>query len=105
MTTSADALTVDIDERLPTRVVMRLEGELTLETADELRTRVAVVRVASPGAELILDMGEVSIVDSTGLRLLRDLSDSEGGFALRSPSGALRRLLHLTLLDATIRVE
>lgn len=72
--------------------LLTLSGEIDLSTADVLR------RAADGhGGPLVLDVGGVSFVDSTGVRTLMEIS-AERTVALHDTPTALRRMLELTQL-------
>jgi anti-anti-sigma factor len=54
-------------------VVLRLEGKVRGQWVDELR-RLSSQILQNPANRLVLDLAEVSFVDTDGLELLRDLS-------------------------------
>jgi anti-anti-sigma factor len=102
----SSGLTLDITSANSEQLVLALHGDVDLDTASDLKTLIALSLAAHPCAELILDMFDVGLVDSTGLRLLRDLAlDPAMSFALTNPPAMLVRLLDLTLLNATIPVR
>lgn len=72
--------------------VLTLSGEIDLSTADLLRH--AADDHAGP---IVLDVGAVAFVDSTGVRTLMELS-AERTVALHATPTALRRMLELTQL-------
>ena len=78
-------------------------GELDVATAPEVRARLSAHR-----GQAILDLREVTFIDSTGLRALlgatqgRDRAES---LVLRAPSPAVRRLIELTALTEQLAIE
>ncbi|HKG38087.1 MAG TPA: STAS domain-containing protein [Conexibacter sp.] len=77
-------------------------GELDLVTVEELGTEIDQLR--SDGiAAIVLDLRQLSFMDSTGLRLLLSLdaaARSDGfDFSIVDGEGPVRRLLELTRLD------
>jgi anti-sigma B factor antagonist len=83
-------------------LTLRLQGELDLVTAGVLRREIERHR---PGAgPLVLDLSEVTFVDSTGLVLLMETTRqaAEAGWTLalrRGVSPAVARLLEITRTD------
>ena len=64
----ADGLHVEL-ERQGERVAVRASGELDLSSADQFSEKLRqAIRASSLG--VILDLGEVTFIDSTGLRAL-----------------------------------
>lgn len=85
-------------------VIVRLDGELDLATVPLLEEAVAQA-TATPDVTVALDLSEVRLVDSTGLRALLTAARAHPGrVAVMSPSREVRRMLELTLLTATIPV-
>jgi anti-anti-sigma factor len=54
-------------------VVLRLEGKVRGPWVDELRELASEI-LGKPATRLVLDLSEVSFIDTDGLRLLRELS-------------------------------
>lgn len=92
----------DIDVRSERkRVVVIPRGELDLVTIAILET--AIYQQISHGVQaIVLDLREVTYMDSTGLRLLLQLDREAGSdrftFAIIDADGPVRRLLTLTAL-------
>lgn len=83
--------------------VLRVAGELDLETAPTLRHRLHEAIAECPDA-LVVDLGGLVFLDSTGISVLVDgLKQTErkgGRFLLRAPTPPIRRVLEITgLLD------
>jgi anti-anti-sigma factor len=88
------------------RHTIALAGELDLSTVAELEARMAEVS-SNGGGELVLDLDELSFMDSTGLRALliaRERCDQDGcELFLTRPQPAVRRLLELTGVLSQLR--
>src|SRR5215207_420725 len=102
---SAPLFRVEIEpEREHVRVIPH--GELDLVTVEELRTQIDELR-SNGIAEIVLDLRQLSFMDSTGLRLLLTLdaaARSDGfDFSILDGEGPVRRLLELTRLDGRFR--
>ena len=87
--------------------VVRLAGELDVATAPELAR--IVLRHRAPNERVVLDLGELHFMDSTGLRILlkaRRIA-AEGGWVLvlRSVPPNIRRLLELAGVEDAIPTE
>jgi anti-anti-sigma factor len=70
-------------------------GELDLDTSDEL---IAQVRAAQGDGDLVLEFGQVTFIDSSGVRALLRAADrlaSQGRLIVRDPSPPVRRVLEL----------
>jgi anti-sigma B factor antagonist len=98
---SSPLFRVDVEpERERVRVIPH--GELDLATVSELDARIDELR--SRGfATIVLDLRQLTFMDSTGLRLLLRL-DAEARadgfhFAILECEGPVRRLLELTCVD------
>ena len=74
-----------------------MHGELDIATAPELVELLA--RLRRRGHAVVLDLAEVTFMDSTGLTTLMDArlqADRNGwSFAVRRPSAAVRRVIDL----------
>ena len=80
----------------PEACVLIVRGELEIANADAFAD--AGVRLASSGQRLVIDLTDVTFVDSTGLRALLRIHAAAGPcLALRRPSAPVRRLLNLTV--------
>lgn len=85
--------------------LVKVVGEVDLASARELReTGRAAVAAASPGANVTIDLREVTFLDSTGVGALVDMANAaverEIGIVLLSAPERVRRILEITgLLD------
>ena len=81
--------------------VVSVRGEVDLHHSTDLRLE--VVRHLDDGANVLLDMSEVSYIDSSGIAMMAQaLSHArkvELDFALVHPTEAVLRILRLTRLD------
>jgi anti-sigma B factor antagonist len=79
-------------------VVVRLVGELDLYNADEVRQALGEVVAREPG-RVIVDLADVSFIDSTGLGVLVEarskLADRKT-FVLSAPQPETRRALEIS---------
>ncbi|HEY4277996.1 MAG TPA: STAS domain-containing protein [Conexibacter sp.] len=84
------------------RVIVAVAGELDIATTGRVEDE--VTGLYDRGFEkVVLDLSNVSFMDSSGLRLLIRLDDRARGdrrFTVVQGDGAARRLLALTRLDA-----
>lgn len=75
------------------------QGELDLATAPQLEAEIARLRSHGVGS-IVLDLRQLTFMDSTGLRLLLRLDASAradgSSFAIIDGEGPVRRLLELT---------
>jgi anti-sigma B factor antagonist len=102
----------DVERRLePDRVILALRGELDLSSAPQLAAELARAEADQVRTILVLDVDELSFVDSSGLRVIlaaheRALAEGDRAFALTAGSRQVKRLLeiagveqHLTMLS------
>jgi anti-anti-sigma factor len=87
--------------------VLRLAGELDLANFEDLLT--AFRSVSSNGSEVILDLSELTFIDTTGICAFVTIAQeaSPRGVVLRSPRRPVRKVIDLTRLEdeAGVRVE
>jgi anti-sigma B factor antagonist len=86
------------------RAVLTVAGAIDLQTRDRLLEDAHKALTGSPTA-LVLDLDEVSFIDSTGLGALielgHDAADDGGGLVIRNPSHRVVRILEISgLADA-----
>jgi anti-anti-sigma factor len=84
----------------------RLRGELDLSTYEDAARELAALFDGS--GDVMLDVGEVSFVDSSGIRLFIRLHQStqDGVLVLRSPQPHVERLLRIAgLPDLGVRMD
>jgi anti-anti-sigma factor len=78
--------------------LIRASGELDMNTAPTLSHQLQAAR--DDGITAVLDLSDVTFIDSTGLHLLlrasRDSAGSEWGFFIVRPSDAVQRLIALS---------
>jgi anti-sigma B factor antagonist len=89
-------------------VTVAIHGEVDLSTADGLRG--AASRAISSGAStLVLDLSDVTFMDSHGLKALLDahatVRDAGATLVLERPQSAVRRLLDIMSLDGVFEVR
>jgi anti-anti-sigma factor len=92
-----DLLRVTIEPLEDTRLI-RAAGELDMSTAPALRHELEAAR--DEAVTTLLDMAEVTFIDSTGLHLLLDASRraerNDWSFFIVRPSAAVTRLVDVT---------
>jgi anti-sigma B factor antagonist len=81
-------------------IVLQLQGELDLTSAPVFERELRVAEAATP-ARLVIDLGGLEFMDSTGLRALllaRERAGGEGGhrLTLRHGPRQVQRVLELT---------
>jgi anti-anti-sigma regulatory factor len=70
----------------PYSVTIRVEGDLTADTARELSSRVAQWAQTGSDKKMRLDLGDVGSIDAQGAAWLRDARDRGVGFTAMSPA-------------------
>jgi anti-sigma B factor antagonist len=98
-------LSVDEQEGI---VRVGASGEIDLSTSADLEQQLGSV-IAGGCRELVLDLSDVSFLDSTGLSTLwtlrQRLRDNGCAFILGAPSEPVQRVLRLTKLHKVFQVE
>jgi anti-sigma B factor antagonist len=81
------------------QVVMALRGEMDVYSAARLRNELNWV-IGQGSLNIVLDLGELDFMDSTGLGVLaraeRRAQEAGGRLRLRSPRRSLQRVLEIT---------
>ena len=89
------------------RTIVLVEGDIDLATADILRE--ALARALETGGSVVVDVGDVGFIDSSGLTALvwghQQAQSSGGSLRLRRPSPMLCRLLEITALDSVLLID
>lgn len=87
-------------------LVLTLAGELDLYNADEIR-RALVDALATEPTRIVIDLSEVSFVDSTALGVLIEARSKLGrnDLLLAAPQLETRRTLQVSGLDRTLPVR
>jgi anti-sigma B factor antagonist len=89
--------------------LLTAEGEIDIASAPRLRDQLLAALGLEPALPVTLDMAGVTFLDSTGLAALVEVHRlaGEGGrrLCLLSPRRSVRRILHLTQLDALLEVH
>jgi anti-sigma B factor antagonist len=90
------------------RDVIPFAGDLDAHTAPMLQKAVDRTLAAAPARVLIIDLSEVSFIDSSGLSVIvgahKRLSDAGAGVRLVVGSPQVTKVLGLTGLDAVIPI-
>jgi anti-anti-sigma factor len=89
-------------------VVLHLQGELDLATADQLRRRIRTVLAEHDPHRLLLDLADLTFADSSGLAVLvwahKQLASRDRQLRLRHPPRQISRLLYITGLDTRLHI-
>lgn len=87
------------------RLVLCLCGELDLSNADQAEREIGAA-LSEPWGEIVVDLQELSFIDSTGISLLvRSFQRKEAGGRLQfipSPFAGVRRVMELTGLEGKL---
>jgi anti-sigma B factor antagonist len=94
--------------QLPDRLCVKLYGELDDASAPLLRDRVACF-VSEPLGDLVIDLSDLTFVDSTGISLFvtlhKNLESKGQQLVLLRPTPMARRVMEITRLDSILRIE
>ena len=84
-------------------LVLRLRGELDLSSISELEAALSRRTLGAPA--LVVDLGELEFMDSSGLRLMLDLHWRQAGtlVSFLAPSEQVGRLLDMTGVRPMLR--
>jgi anti-sigma B factor antagonist len=89
---------VSIEERAGTYSVVSVRGEVDLHTAPKVEY--AIERATANKDAVIVDMGNITFIDSTALSMLarakRSLEEKDVAFRIAEPSGAVERIFSVT---------
>lgn len=97
---------LSIDEStIGAALVLDVAGEIDLATAPQLEAKVTE---ADPEGHLVLDMTNVTFMDSTGLRVLisahERANENGGSLAIVAGEGPVTKLLSITGVDGWLSV-
>lgn len=85
-------------------VVVRITGELDMSSAPAIRTAIEPVLASGP-ARIVLDLGGLEFVDSSGLAVLLQAAEHANDIVLRNPTGIVLRVVEATGLSDTLPIE
>ena len=100
-----------VPEGYAARVVVQAKGEVDVATAAALAAAIARALETEAGDRVVvvIDLGQVCFIDASGINVLvksaRRARAGGGTLVLRSPSHAVRRLLHVLHLTDVLAVE
>jgi len=90
-------------------VVLRVTGDMDADTAYRVPDEVAAVFDGTRPQEIVVDLSEVSFLDSVGLGMLVRAQDEalshDATFRLRAPSEPVSRVLSVTAMDTHFAVD
>jgi anti-sigma B factor antagonist len=98
---------IDVDRPQEKKIVVIPHGRVDVQTAPELKDQIRSL-VDADGLTIIVDLGQVDFIDSSGLSALvsglKTLREREGTLHLSQPQPQARTALRLTLLDRVFSV-
>lgn len=105
----ARAALLDLSVEAGPTTTLVLTGDLDPATAPKLGAAVAAATADASVQRVVLDLGGVNFLDSSGLRVFvtarEALADRGGDLVLRNASDNIRRLLDITGLGEVIDIE
>ncbi|MEO8693669.1 MAG: STAS domain-containing protein [Acidimicrobiales bacterium] len=84
--------------------VLHVAGEVDLSNAPQLRRAIESMRVANP-ARLVLDVRELTFMDSSGLAVLLQAAAKLDALVLRHAQSSIIRLIETTGVTSVLSVE
>ena len=89
-------------------VIVAISGEIDMETAP-LAWQSIVEALANIDGRVVVDLSDVSFIDSQGinalLRVYRDCGIDNGRLVIRSPQAQARKVFEITGLDKIIPID
>jgi anti-sigma B factor antagonist len=101
---------LEVGERAPGEVLLSVRGEVDLDVAPQLLDSILCAGLAhEPGHRMVVDLSEVSFIDSSGLAALleadRWLTNQEQALVIARAPARVVRLFELTGLDHVLHLE
>ncbi|MDE3840717.1 anti-anti sigma factor [Bacillus methanolicus] len=100
-------MTIEVEDK-ESLVEVKVSGEIDAYTAPQLREKLFPISEKA-GIEMIVDLSEVSYMDSTGLGVFvgvfKKVRSNNGKFQLIGLSGRLKRLFKITGLADIIEIN
>jgi anti-sigma B factor antagonist len=101
-------LRISIERVDPDIARIHLGGELDLSTSRQLETDLLSLISSGGCTKIVLDLSELTFLDSTGLRALwttrQRAQDAGARMVLAAPSESVMRVLRITKLDKVFQV-
>lgn len=89
-------------EQLDDRVVVHVEGDLDMASADAFEQAVSPVTSAP---HVVLDLGGCTFLDSTGMRLIAATVQQAPRVSIVASDPGVRRVLEITAVDTMVVVH
>lgn len=90
-------------------MVIAVQGDLDIATADQLFQQGQELLAERPSITLVLDLANLQFLDSSGIGTLVELRNVATGnssrLQLRHPTDRTRRLLEITALNAVFDIQ
>ena len=87
--------------------VVMMRGEIDLATADRLDT--VLTQALAAGPRMVLDLRDITFMDSTGINALvaaiHQLGPTPGRIVLRDPADPVRRVLAVAGIDHLFHIQ
>lgn len=100
---------VIVEEQVPGRFVVSLDGDLDLATSPALADAVAGLLAGAHVEQLLVDLAEVRFLDSSGVRALlqarKAATDHGAGFAVHRPREVVAQVLRMAAVDHLLGVD
>lgn len=84
--------------------IVKLSGEVDISNVDAVRELVEPIAV-SPSQSIVFDLGELRLIDSTGISLLLWTAKRVGNVQIRNPSSIVLRIIDITGLTGVLPTE
>lgn len=88
--------------------VLALNGEIDIASEEDFRRAVLAAAGERPNSRIVLDCGQLSFIDSSGLRVLIQChkagKEHDSRLLIASPSERIAQILRVTALDTRIPV-
>ncbi|HHV72354.1 MAG TPA: STAS domain-containing protein [Clostridia bacterium] len=90
------------------KFLLQAEGEIDVYTSSQLKEKINAL-LDNGVKELVIDLSNVSYIDSTGLGIfigtLRNLKERGGRMELLSPTPRVKKVLNITGLDRVFDIK
>jgi len=96
------AVELEVDDDPP---VLRVTGDIDIESAPALTEAVAQVEAERPEGPVVFDLAAVRFIDSSGLTVLVNTVNGGRQVIVRNASSIVRRVIQATGLEALMEVE